>query len=264
MPVCKMILVFVRGLIVNRIKLSLELLALRHQLVVLRRTVQRPQIQNRDRRFWIVVSRIWNDWQKALIIVKPETVIKWHRQGFTLYWRWKSRARQTGRPKLDKEIRDLIRRISDENPLWGVPRIQSELRLLGYEVAESTVAKYRVRNSKPPSQTWKNFLENHVKEINSIDFFTVPTITFRILFCFVVLRHDRRQVVHFNVTAHPTAFWTGQQMIKLFQRIPLHGICCAIRTRFMEPISRIECGRWESKKSGPLQPVRGNGHSWRD
>ena len=216
MPVCKMILVFVRGLIVNRIKLSLELLALRHQLVVLRRTVQRPQIQNRDRRFWIVVSRIWNDWQKALIIVKPETVIKWHRQGFTLYWRWKSRARQTGRPKLDKEIRDLIRRISDENPLWGVPRIQSELRLLGYEVAESTVAKYRVRNSKPPSQTWKNFLENHVKEINSIDFFTVPTITFRILFCFVVLRHDRRQVVHFNVTAHPTAFWTGQQMIQAF------------------------------------------------
>ena len=216
MPVCKMILVFVRGLIVNRIKLSLELLALRHQLVVLRRTVQRPQIQNRDRRFWIVVSRIWNDWQKALIIVKPETVIKWHRQGFTLYWRWKSRARQTGRPKLDKEIRDLIRRISDENPLWGVPRIQSELRLLGYEVAESTVAKYRVRNSKPPSQTWKNFLKNHVKEINSIDFFTVPTITFRILFCFVVLRHDRRQVVHFNVTAHPTAFWTGQQMIQAF------------------------------------------------
>jgi len=211
-----MILVFVRGLIVNRIKLSLELLALRHQLVVLRRTVQRPQIQNRDRRFWIVVSRIWNDWQKALIIVKPETVIKWHRQGFTLYWRWKSRARQTGRPKLDKEIRDLIRRISDENPLWGVPRIQSELRLLGYEVAESTVAKYRVRNSKPPSQTWKNFLENHVKEINSIDFFTVPTITFRILFCFVVLRHDRRQVVHFNVTTHPTAIWTGQQVIQAF------------------------------------------------
>jgi putative transposase len=163
-----------------------------------------------------VVSRIWKDWRQALIIVKPETIIKWHRQGFRMYWRWKSQSRQVGRPKLDKEIRDLIRRISDENPLWGVPRIQSELRLLGYEVAESTVAKYRVRSPKPPSQTWKTFLENHAGEIISIDFFTVPTITFRILFCFVVLRHNRRQVVHFNVTAHPTAFWTGQQMVQAF------------------------------------------------
>jgi putative transposase len=119
MPFCKMILVFVRGLIVSRVKLSLELLALRHQLVVLRRTVQRPQIQNRDRRFWIVVSRIWKDWRQALIIVKPETVIKWHRQGFRMYWRWKSRSSRVGRPKLDKEIRDLILRISDENPLWA-------------------------------------------------------------------------------------------------------------------------------------------------
>jgi transposase InsO family protein len=200
----------------SRAKLCLELLALRQQLVILRRTVQRPQIQNRDRCFWIVVSRIWKDWRQALIIVKPATVIKWHRQGFKRYWRWKSRSSQVGRPKLDKEIRDLIRRISDENPLWGVPRIQSELRLLGYEIAESTVAKYRVRNAKPPSQTWKTFLENHAGEIISIDFFTVPTLAFRILFCFVVLRHDRRQVVHFNVTAHPTAFWTGQQMIQAF------------------------------------------------
>jgi putative transposase len=133
-----------------------------------------------------------------------------------MYWRWKSRSSQGGRPKLDREIRDLIRKISGENPLWGVPRIQSELRLLGYEVAESTVAKYRVRSQKPPSQTWKTFLENHAGEITSIDFFTVPTITFRILFCFVVLRHDRRQVVHFNVTAHPTALWTGQQMVHAF------------------------------------------------
>jgi putative transposase len=130
-----------------------------------------------------------------------------------MYWRWKSRSRQVGRPKLDKQIRNLIRRISDENPLWGVPRIQSELRLLGYEVAESTVAKYRVRSPKPPSQTWKTFLENHAGEIASIDFFTVPTITFRILFCFVVLRHDRRQVVHFNVTV-----WTGQQIVEAFPK----------------------------------------------
>src|SRR5215831_12508265 len=153
MPFCKMILVFVRGLIVSRVKLALELLALRQQLVLLQRTVKRPQIQDRDRWFWIVVSRIWKDWRQALIFVKPETVIKWHHQGFRMYWRWKSRSSQVGRPKLDREIRDLIRKISDENPLWGVPRIQSEVRLLGYEVAESTVAKYRVRNRKPPSQT---------------------------------------------------------------------------------------------------------------
>ena len=222
MPFCRIIFVFVRGLIVSRAKLSLELLALRQQLVVLRPTVRRPQIQNRDRWFWIVVSRIWKDWRQALIIVKPETVIKWHRQGFKMYWRWKSRSSQGGRPKLDREIRDLIRKISGENPLWGVPRIQSELRLLGYEVAESTVAKYRVRSQKPPSQTWKTFLENHAGEITSIDVFTVPTITFRILFCFVVLRHDRRQVVHFNVTAHPTAFWTGQQMVQAFPEDTAH------------------------------------------
>jgi putative transposase len=216
MPLCKMILVFVHGLIIHRAKLSLELLALRQQLVVLRRTVPRPQIQNRDRRFWIVISRIWGDWQQALIIVKPETVIKWHRQGFQLYWRWKSKAKNVGRPEVDAEIRKLIGRISQENPLWGTPRIQSELRLLGYELAESTVAKYRVRRTKPPSQTWRTFLDNHVGQITSIDFFTVPTVTFRILFCFVVLKHERRQVVHFNVTAHPTAFWTGQQMVQAF------------------------------------------------
>jgi putative transposase len=149
MSFCRITLVFVRGLIVSRAKLSLELLALRQQPGVLRRTVGRLQIQNRDRRFWIVVSRIWKDWRQALIFVKPETVIKWHRQRFRRYWRWKSRSSQAGRPKLDKEIRNLIRRISDENPLWGVPRIQSELHLLRYKIAESTVAKYRIRNPKP-------------------------------------------------------------------------------------------------------------------
>lgn len=117
---------------------------------------------------------------------------------------------------MSAEIRTLIYRISQENPLWGVPRIQSELRLLGYEMAESTVAQYRVRSPKPPWQTWRTFLENQVGQITSIDFFTVPTVTFRILFCFVVLRHQRRQVVHFNVTAHPTAFGTGQQIVEAF------------------------------------------------
>ena len=143
-------------------------------------------------------------------------MIKWHRQGFKYYWRWKSRSGHVGRPKIDQEIRDLIRRLSRENPTWGAPRIQAELHLLGYEVADSTVAKYRVRSRKPASQTWKSFLRNHAGQIAAIDFFTVPTVTFNVLYCFVVLRHDRRQVVHLNVTAHPTALWTAQQIIEAF------------------------------------------------
>jgi putative transposase len=256
MPFCKMILVFVRGLMVSRAKLSLELLAFHHQLVVLRRTVQRPQIQNRDRRFWIVVSRIWKDWQQALIIVKPETVIKWHRQGVKSYGRWKSRSRPVGRPKLDKDIRNLIRRISDENPLWGVPRIQSELRLLGYEVAESTVAKYRVRSPKPPSQSWKTFLDNHAREITSIDFFTVPTITFRNLFCFLVLSHDRRQVVHFNVTAHPTAFWTGQQMAEDFPEDTAPGYLLRDQDKIYgaDFIERVQAMGIQEVRTAPASP----------
>jgi hypothetical protein len=150
-----------------------------------------------------------------LIIVKPETVIKWHRLGFKLYWRWKSKA-PAGRPKIDKEIRELIKRMSLENPLWGMPWIQSELRLLGFDLAESTVAKYRVRGSASPSQTWKTFLANHAKQIAANDFFTVPTLTFRNLYCFIILLHDRRKVIHFNVTAHPTAEWTARQLIEAF------------------------------------------------
>ena len=139
----------------------------------------------------------------------------WHRQGFKLYWRWKSKT-PVGRPKIDKEIRELIRKMSRENPLWGVPRIQAELRLLGLDLAESTVAKYRIRSSTSPSQTWKLFLANHAKQIAAIDFFTVPTLTFRNLYCFIILLHDRRQVIHFNVTAHPTAEWTARQLIEAF------------------------------------------------
>ena len=155
------------------------------------------------------------NWREVLLIVKPETVIKWHRQGFKLYWRWKSKA-PVGRPKIDKEIRELIRKMSRENLLWGVPRIQAELRLLGHDLAESTVAKYRVRGRTSPSQTWKTFLANHAKQIAAVDFFTVPTITFRNLYCFVVLLHDRRQVIHFNVTGYPTAVWTAQQIVEAF------------------------------------------------
>src|SRR5262249_53636547 len=151
----------IRCLIMPRVALATEILALRQQLIVLNRSVKRPQLRDRDRFFWAMLSKLWKDWREVLIIVKPETVIKLHRQGFRLYWRWKSKA-PVGRPKIDKEIRELIRKMSRENPLWGTPRIQAELRLLGYDLAESTVAKYRVKSKKPPSQTWKSFLRNHV------------------------------------------------------------------------------------------------------
>ena len=149
------------------------------------------------------------------MIVQPDTVVGWHRQGFRLYWRWKSRAK-VGRPKIEAEIRNLIRRMSRKNPSWGVPRIQSELALLGHSVSEATVRKYRIRKRKPPSQTWQTFLANHLTDIVAIDFFTVPTATFRILFAFVALRQDRRMVVHFNATANPTAAWTAQQITEAF------------------------------------------------
>jgi transposase InsO family protein len=164
----------------------------------------------------MALSQLWRNWRSILVIVKPETVIKWHRQGFKYYWRWKSKSGHVGRPRIDQEIRGLIRRMSFENPTWGGPRIQAELHLLGYEVADSTVAKYRVRSRKPPSQTWKSFLRNHAGQIAAIDFFTVRTVTFNVLYGFVVLLHDRRRVVHFNVTAHPTALWTAQQIIEAF------------------------------------------------
>jgi transposase InsO family protein len=199
----------------SRVQLAAENLALRHQLGVLGRTVKRPQLLKRDRIFWVWLSKLWPGWRSALVVVKPATVVAWHRKGFKLYWRWKSRKH--GRPQVDPEIRSLIRRLSLDNPLWGTPRVQSELRLLGYDVAESTVARYMVRRRPgPPSQTWRSFLENHMDCTAACDFFVVHTITFRLLYCFVIPGHGRRQILHFNVTAHPTAGWTSQQIVEAF------------------------------------------------
>ncbi len=216
MSVLRVLLALIRNILADRAELVTENLALRQQLAILKHKSKRPRLRKRDRIFWAWLSRYWPNWRSALLIVQPETVIRWHQQGFKLYWRWKSRSRKPGRPKLDAEIRKLIRRMSLENPFWGTPRIQSELRLLGYEASKATVDKYKFRHRKPPSQTWRTFLDNHVRDIVAVDFFTVPTATFRILFCFVVLRHHRRTVVHFNVTANPTAGWTAQQVVEAF------------------------------------------------
>ncbi len=212
----RILLLFIRGILRDRTELATENLALRQQLAVLERSAKCARLRKRDRVFWAILCRIWPNWRSALRLVQPETVVRWHRQGFKLFWRWKSRTTGVGRPKIEAEIRSLIRRMSRENTIWGVPRIQSELALLGHTVSEATVRKYRIRTRKPPSQTWRTFLDNHLTDIVAIDFFIVPTATFRILFAFVVLRHERRHVIHFNVTAHPTAAWTAQQVVEAF------------------------------------------------
>jgi transposase InsO family protein len=210
------------ALFCRRSALQIEILALRHQLGVLQRSVKRPKLTAADRLLWAWLSRVWADWRSALVIVKPETVIAWHRKGFRLFWTWKVRCGQSGRPPVPKDIRDLIRKMSRQNPLWGAPRIHGELLKLGIDIGETSVSKYLVRHRKPPSQTWRTFLENHVKTMVSIDFFTVPTIRFQVLYVFLVLAHDRRRIAHFNVTAHPTAEWTAQQLREAFpfEQIP--------------------------------------------
>ena len=200
----------------RRAALQLEILALRHQLGVLQRSVKRPKLTASDRLLWAWLSSAWPDWRSALIIVKPETVIGWHRKGCRLYWKWKSRHGRRGRPCVAAETIQLIRRLNRENPLWGAPRIHGELLKLGVDIGETSVSKYLVRRRKPPSQTWRTFLDNHVKTIVSVDFFTVATIRFQILYVLLVLAHDRRRIVHFNVTSHPTAEWTAQQLREAF------------------------------------------------
>ena len=181
-------------------------------------------------------------------LLRAQTVIKWHRQSFKCYWRWKSRAGRVGRPRIDQEIRDLIRRMLRENPTWGVPRIQAELNLLGYKVAESTVAKYRVRARKPPSQTWKSFLRNHANEIVAIDFFVVPTVTFNILYGFVVLLHNRRQVVHFNATPIRLRCGPHNRSLKPFRKRQRHDSCRGIVIQSMGKSFEVGWEEWESKK----------------
>jgi len=207
---------FLRALLSGSSAIALEHIALRHQLTVLQRSITRPRLTRWDRILWVWLARCWTDWQSSLLIVQPATVLAWHRQGFRLYWRWKSRPKLVGRPRLDAELRHLIRRLARENPTWGRRRIQAELALLGYQVAELTVAKYMHRMSPRPSSTWRAFLTAHAREIVAVDFFLVSTLTFRLLFVFIVLRHDRRELVHVNVTDHPTAVWAARQIIEAF------------------------------------------------
>jgi hypothetical protein len=196
--------------------LTLENLALRQQLVLLRRRSKRPRFSPLDRVFWVWLSKRWARWREALQVVRPETVIRWHRLGFRAFWTWKSRRGRTGRPPIGSELADLVRTMALANPLWGAPRIHGELLKIGFDISQRSVARLMPRGPKPPSQTWRTFLHNHLADLVSVDFFVVPTATFRVLYVFVVLLHHRRRVVHFNVTDSPTAAWTAQQLIEAF------------------------------------------------
>jgi transposase InsO family protein len=200
----------------SKSRLEAENAALRHQLIVLQRRVRgRAQLTNGDRLFLILLYRWFPSVLKAITIIRPETLVRWHRAGFRRYWRWKSRS-LGGRPKIAAELRALIRRMSAENPLWGAPRIHGELLKLGFEVAQSSVAKYMLRRCGPPSQGWRTFLGNHARDIAAMDLFVVPTIGFDLLYVLVIVRLARRDLVWINVTTNPTAEWIARQITEAF------------------------------------------------
>src|SRR6478672_3683004 len=197
-------------------RLEAENAALRHQLVILRRKVRgRVRLTDGDRLFFIQLYRWFPSALKAITIVRPETLVRWHRAGFRRYWRWKSRS-LGGRPQIDGDMRALIRRMSVENPLWGAPRIHGELLKLGFEVAQSSVAKYMVKRRGPPSPGWRTFLRSHAPDIAAMDLFIVPTIGFDLLYAYIIVRLDRRELVWISVTTHPTAEWVARQITEAF------------------------------------------------
>jgi transposase InsO family protein len=200
----------------SRSRLEAENAALRHQLIVLRRRASgRVQLTNADRLFLVMLYRWFPSVLQAITIIRPETLVRWHRAGFRRYWRWKSRS-FGGRPQIGADLRSLIRRMSAENPLWGAPRIHGELLKLGFDVAQSSVAKYMVKRSRPPSQGWRTFLRNHAPDIAAMDLFVVPTIGLDLLYGLVIVRLARRDLVWINVTPHPTAEWIARQITDAF------------------------------------------------
>ena len=200
----------------SKSRLEAENAALRHQLVVLRRKMRgRVRFTNSDRRFFIQLYRWFPSVLKVITVIRLDTLVRWHRAGFRWYWRWKSRS-FGGRPQIDTQLRALIRRMSVENPLWGAPRIHGELLKLGFEVAQSSVAKYMVNRHGPPSQGWRSFLRNHAPDIAAMDLFVVPTLGFNLLYAFVIVRLDRRNLVWINVTTNPTAGWIARQLTEAF------------------------------------------------
>ena len=197
-------------------RFAAENAALRQQLTVLRRQVRgRVRLTNNDRLFFVQLYRWFPSVLNVITIIRPETLVRWHRAGFRCYWRWKSRA-LGGRPQIEADLRVLIRRMSVENPLWGAPRIHGELLKLGFEIAQSTVAKYMVKRHGPPSQGWRTFLRNHAPDIAAMDLFVVPSIGFNLLYTLIIVRLDRRHLIWVNVTTNPTADWIARQLSEAF------------------------------------------------
>ena len=202
----------------SRRDLLIEILALRQQLSVLKARHPRPRLTSLDRVFWVTLRRFWPGWRRTLVMVQPETVVAWHRAGFKLYWTWRSRHKAcAGRKCVSMELRELIFRMVSENPTWGAPRIHGELKMLGCDISERTVSRWMRKAPKnpEPAKQWKAFLNNHREVIAAIDF-TVPTVTFGVLYCFFVIAHNRRRILHCNVTRHPTSEWTAQQLREAF------------------------------------------------
>lgn len=203
----------------SRRDLLLENMALRQQLVVLKQRYPRPQASTADKLFWVILRRVWPGWKHVLFLVQPETVVRWHRAGFKLYWTWLSGRRlRVGRKCVNEELRELIFRMVAENSTWGAPRIHGELKMLGFNLSERTVLRWMQRAPKnaEPAKRWVAFLNNHRESIAAMDFFTVPTLTFGVLYCFFVIAHDRRRILHWNVTRYPTSAWTIQRLREAF------------------------------------------------
>jgi len=200
----------------SRLALQAENALLRYQIDILRRRApKRVRISRADRMMIKLFLRLWPPSARFISIVHPKTIVRWHREGFRLYWRWKSRNR-SGRPRMSSEIRALVRQMSADNPLWGAPRIHGELLKLGFDVSQATVSRYMPKRPPNPDQTWQTFLRNHMDCIAAIDFLVVPTLTFRILYVFVILGHERRELLHLAITSNPTAEWTARQITEAF------------------------------------------------
>ena len=234
----------------GRAVLELENRALRHQLHVLRRQRPgRPQLITIDRLLWVWLYRLWPRCLETMVLVKPATVVQWHRQGFRLFWRWRSRS---GRPSVDREVRDLIRQMNTANPLWGAPRIHGELLKLGIEISQATVAKYMVRRRGTPSLTWRSFLRNQAAGIAAIDLFVVASASFRLLYVMIVLAHDRRTIVRFDVTRYPTAGWLARQVTDALPWDTAPRYLLRDRDASYGESFADKSMRWGSRKSSPL------------
>jgi putative transposase len=210
-----LLVAFVRAAVGPRALVAAENLLLRHQLAVLTRpTRKRPRRRTGDRLFWMVAARLWRDWRRHLVLVRPETALRWHRRGWRLFWRWRSRPR-LGRPRLSADVRELIAAMARDNPRWGSERIRGERLRLRIAVSKRSIQRYRGRGpARPPSQTWRTFLGNHAGAIWAADLLTLQTLTFKVRYVLVVIVHGRRELAHVNVTAHPTAAWVWRQAVE--------------------------------------------------